>query len=138
MCNLKNKLTLGIVVSALTILPTISSFGYERVQLTSRDPWATTKKAVKTGMCSVDGNVSKNSKKDVAFVPLYMGKDGKYHYDETNYRMWHRYEPDTNCPLFHSMKRKKGTKWLLQLNPYGVGDNGKGGVATGYIYVPRK
>ena len=82
--------------------------------------------------------LGKNSKKDVAFVPLYMGKDGKYHYDEKNYRMWHRYEPDTNCPLFHSKKRKKGTKWLLQLNPYGVGDNGKGGVATGYIYVPRK
>ena len=60
MCNLKNKLTLGIVVSALTILPTISSFGYERVQLTSRVSWATITKAVKIGMCSVDGNVSKN------------------------------------------------------------------------------
>lgn len=58
MTNLKNRIILGIMVALLAISPTVTSFGYETVYLTARDSKATSTKAVKTNVCSVDGKVA--------------------------------------------------------------------------------
>lgn len=140
MKKLKAKVLLGMLACTLTFTPMVSEVSEVSaavsVHLSSKDPWKNTKKAVNYKICAVEGFVADESTKRVAFIPLYQDSNLQYHYDEKDSQKWHRHGPGTSCPQFYTTTRKK-TNWLLQLNPWGVGDAGKGGVADGKIWIPE-
>lgn len=103
-----------------------------RVELTKSMPWVNSDK-VTCRQISADGKVSSNSSKKVAWVMEYRGSDGQWYYQKSS-ENWDRFSPGTTVPSLTGKMYGKCDQ-RLQLNPYGAGDNGKGGIATGYLYV---
>lgn len=103
-----------------------------KVELTKSMPWVNSDR-VNCRQVSADGKVSSNSLKTVAWVMEYRGSDGQWYYQKPS-DQWDRFSPGTTVPsLTGKMYGKRDQR--LQLNPYGTGDSGKGGIATGYLYV---
>lgn len=103
-----------------------------RVELTKSMPWVNSDK-VTCRQISADGKVSSNSSKKVAWVMEYRGSDGQWYYQKSS-ENWDRFSPGTTVPSLTGKMYGKCDQ-RLQLNPYGAGDNGNGGIATGYLYV---
>ena len=103
-----------------------------KVELTKSMPWVNSDK-VTCRQISEDGKVSSNRLKKVSLVMEYMGSDGLWHYQK-NSNEWLRFSPGTTVPSLTGDIYGKCDQ-RLQLNPYGAGDDGKGGIATGYLYV---
>ena len=120
------------VVALLGIGVSTNASAKVRVELTKSMPWVNSDK-VTCRQISADGKVSSNSLKTVAWVMEYRGSDGLWHYQK-NSNEWLRFSPGTTVPSLTGDIYGKCDQ-RLQLNPYGAGDDGKGGIATGYLYV---
>ena len=125
-------LVTGTVIGLLAISPIAEALAKNPdVQLTKNDMWANGNDH-NCQQIAVYGNVSSKSKKKVSFVIEYRGNDSCWHYDK-----WYGpYSAGTNVPTLNSSYMSK-CDMRLQLNPYGTGDSGKGGVATGYVNVVK-
>ena len=122
----------GAMLSLLVVTSSVNVKAYvAKVSLTSSDMWVNSDK-VSARQIAVYGNVNKKSKKNVSFVTEYRGSDSEWHYDK-----WYGpYSPDTNVPTLNSTYRPK-CDMRLQLNPEGVADAGKGGIATCYVNLVK-
>lgn len=133
--KLKKMSKTVMTVAMLSLLVVTSSANVKayvaKVNLKAADMWANSDK-VSAHQIAVYGNVSAKSKKNVSFVTEYRGSDSLWHYDT-----WYgSYSPDTNVPTLNSQYRPK-CDMRLQLNPVGVADDGKGGIATGYVNLVK-
>lgn len=131
--NFISKITvLCSVVALLGVGVSTNANAKVKVELTKSMPWVNSDK-VTCRQISADEKVSSNSLKTVAWVMEYRGSDGQWHYQKSS-NEWLRFSPGTTVPSLTGMMYGKCDQ-RLQLNPIGVGDDGKGGIATGYLYV---
>lgn len=120
------------IIGLLSLSTVTSTNAAVKVNLTSKMPWANSD-SKKCTQISAYGEVSAKSQKDVAWVLEYRGSDGLWHYQKKS-SDWMRFSPDTKVPTITGNCYSKCDQ-RLQLNPKGTGDDGKGGVATGYMNV---
>lgn len=123
LCSVAALLGVGVSANANAKIP---------VELTKSMPWANSDK-VTCKQISADGKVSSKSEKSVAWVMEYRESDGQWHYQKSP-ENWDRFSPGTTVPSLTGKVYNKCDQ-RLQLNPSGAGDDGKGGVAMGYLYI---
>ena len=133
MKNFITKATVLCSIIALLGAGTVASAAAKvTVKLTASMPWVNSDKKI-CKQISADGIVHAKSKKSVSWVLEYRGTDQQWHYQKPS-NQWKSFSPGTTVPSLTGYYYGKCDQ-RLQLNPKGVGDAGKGGVATGNLYV---
>lgn len=125
---------MGLAVSSFAVNVDAKSYTADNADVTLEKnmPWANADKMKNTKqMSQSDGYVYKDSKKGVAYVLEYRDPDlGQWVYEIPS-DQWTRWEADTKVPSDTGRVHVK-TDCRLQLNPWGAGNNGKGGHAYGF------
>lgn len=130
MIKLVKKILIFSTVCGLLLLPNnFSASAYSaKAKLTKDMTWANSD-SVRAHQISVYGKVSDKSKKSCYFYGEYYGNDGKWHYDVSSIA----FTPGTKVPTLTQSYFVDRIKQRLQINPVGIGVNGKGGIAVGYL-----